>query len=164
MINQSQLREAHMRVIYLGLVLNLLLPVVVVVAGYFIRQMMNSGGEAWGASPDTLRILFWALLMVAASEVGVALFLRKTMLKANMCPADKSDPQTDIPLVQSRFVVLFALALSPSFYGLVVYLLGAEFREFVLFAVVSLVIYRLVRPGQEFFYALFGARPGGTEE
>jgi len=164
MINQSQLREAHMRIIYLGLVLNLLMPIVIVVAGYFIRQTMNSGGQSWGAAPDTVRILFWALLAVALSEVGVTLFLRKTLLQPNMRPAETSDPQTDIPHVQSRYIVLFALALSPAFYGLVLYLLGGEFREFVLFAVISLVIYRLVRPGQDFFYALFGARPGGVEE
>jgi len=164
MINHTQLREVHIRAVYLGLILNLLLPAVVVIAGYAIRRAMYADEVPWASAPGTLTILFWVLLCVALSEIPVALLLRKLLLTANMCSMEKDDPQAAIMKVQSRYIVLYALALSPTFYGLVLYLLGGAMREFVLFAVVSLVIYRLVRPGQEFFYALFGVQLGGRTD
>jgi hypothetical protein len=159
--NPTQLREGHMRAMMLGLVLNLLLPAVIVAIGYFLRRIMDAESETAIMDPESLQILFFALLLVAVSEIPVVLFLKKLLLKP--LPSNQA-ADADVPSVTfviSRFVLLYAVALSPSIYGLVYYLLGGEFRFFVLFGVISLLIFRLARPSQEFFYSLFGVRPTG---
>ena len=155
--NHTQLREAHMKTIYMGLILNMLLPIVVILAGLGVRHFVQGGA----AEPvtDQTRIIFYALLFVAVSEIGVTIFLKKLFLK----PLSTTEaPPASIPtiaFIQSRYLILFNLAFAPTIYGFVWYFLGGELQEFVLFAVISLIIFRLVRPSADFFYSLFGARP-----
>ena len=155
--NSTQIGEAHLKVMYLGLVLCLLLPIVVVGAGYLVRQFVQGGAPP---EPDSQsRILFYALLFVAVSELPVALFLKKQMLKP--LPTSGAPPENapTRAYIISRYLVIFNLAAACSIYGFVWFFLGGTFGEFVLFAVIGLVIFRLVRPSREFFYSLFGVRP-----
>jgi hypothetical protein len=150
----TQIQQTQLKVMFAGLALTLALPAILVVVGSLLRQ---GDAAAVGAQPPQ-RILFYALLAVAASEIPAALILRKVMLK----PLPTSDPGQAVPTtayVFSRYLVMFNLAAACSVYGLVWYLLGGTLPEFALFAVIGLVIFRLVRPSTEFFHSLFGARP-----
>jgi hypothetical protein len=155
--NSTQIRDAHIKVMYLGLVLCLLLPIAVVGAGYLVRQYIQGGDPP---APDSQsQVIFYALLFVAVSELPVALLIKKQMLKP--LPT-KGTPPESVPttaFVISRYLVIFNLAAACSIYGFVWFFLGGTFGEFVLFAVIGLIIFRLVRPSQEFFYSLFGVRP-----
>ena len=155
--NQTQLGEAHMKVIYMGLILNMLLPIVVILAGLGVRHFVQ-GGEA-GPVTDQTRIMFYALLFVAVSEIGVTIFLKKLFLKPLPTTGEPSESIPTIAFIQSRYLILYNLAFAPAIYGFVWYFLGGELKEFVLFAVISLIMFRLVRPSADFFYSLFGARP-----
>jgi hypothetical protein len=161
--NTTQIREAHMRTIYLGLIFNLLLPIVLLVVGVAIKRTMVTGGGGWAVSAETLRILFWALLAVGVSELGAAVYLKKILLKPDMPELREREASAAVSFVLSRYVVLFAVALSPAIYGFVYYLMGGTFQHFVLFGLISLVIYRIVRPTQESFFALFGVTPSGVK-
>jgi len=155
--NSTQIRDAHMKVMYLGLVLCLLLPMVVVGAGYLVRQFIQAGEPP---TPDSqARIFFYALLFVAVTELPVALLIKKRMLKplSTTGPPPENAPTT--AHIISRYLVIFNLAAACSIYGFVWFFLGGTFGEFALFAVIGLIIFRLVRPSQEFFYSLFGVRP-----
>ena len=78
--NQNQLRESHMRIMYLGLVMNLLLPIVLLFVGLGVRQFIQ-GGEVTAGEGN--RVFFYALLFVALSEIGVTLVLKKQFLNRN---------------------------------------------------------------------------------
>ena len=154
--NQTQIREAHMKIMYLGLLFNLVVPAVILAAGLAFRKFVQ-GGDFEGTA-NAQRFLLYALLAVAVSEVPVALFIKKQMLKP-LPIGGATGPAPTVDFVISRYIVLFSLAVAPSIYGFVWFMLGGSLPEFVLFALVSLIIFRLVRPSAEFFYSLFGVRP-----
>ena len=155
--NQTQIRDAHEKVLFLGLALNLLLPAVVLAAGFLVRQVVFGGGAL--VVDDPSRVMFYVLLFVAASEIAVALFLKKIMLKPLPVTGEPADNVPTTTFVVSRYLVVFNLAAACSIYGFVWFMLGGTVAEFVLFAVIGLIIFRLVRPSKEFFYSLFGVRP-----
>jgi len=161
--NQAQLREAHMRAIQLGLAMNLLAPVLIFVAGVWMQKAMAGSEMPATMDATTLRVLFWAFLVVSAGDLAAVLFIRKRFLQPRMKEIVEREPAAAIGLVLSRYIVMYAIALSPSVLGLVYYMLGGSVEDFVLFGVLTLLIYRLVRPKQEFFYSLFGASAAGVE-
>lgn len=148
--NQSQIRQCLLKVVYLGLAMTIGLPLVLLLVGFVIRQ---ASGESVDAPQ---RIFLYALMAVAVAEIPAALFIRKTLLKP-LPETGGTAPTT--AYVFSRYLVIFNLAGACSFYGMVWYLLGGTLPEFALFAVIGLVIFRLVRPSTEFFFSLFGVRP-----
>lgn len=151
---QMQIREALVRVMYIGLALSLGLAMVFLLVGFLLRQ----GGAMEAAAPTREnRVMFYALLFVAVSEVPLALFLKKIFLKPLAESGGAAVPTTSF--IQSRYLVLFNLAAACPCYGFVWYLMGGTLPEFALFAVIGLLIFRLVRPSAEFFFSLFGVRP-----
>jgi hypothetical protein len=159
--NPTQVREAHMRIIYLGLVINLFVPILFLLAGYGVRRMM--GDTVVATDTQTLWILFIVFIALAVLEIPVVFLLRKHLIPPFSDTARPGVEPPSIISVQARYLVLFAVALSPALYGFIYYLLGGSFREFVLFAVISLIIFRLVRPSQTYFLSIFGVRPPGSE-
>lgn len=156
--NRTQIRETLMKVMYLGMALTLGVSAVLCVAGYLLRQNgIGAGVGTTSAEPE--RVFFYALLAVAISELPMALLLKKKMLKPL---PDSGTTGVAIPTtsyVLSRYMVLLNLAAACPVYGFVWYILGGTLPEFVLFAAIGLIIFRLVRPEAEFFYSLFGTRP-----
>lgn len=153
--NSTQIRETHLKVIYLGMALTLGLSAALLLVGYFLRQNVAADGTT--AEPQ--RIFLYALLAVALSELPVALFMKKLMLKPLPESGTGGAAIPTTSYVLSRYMVLFNLAAACPVYGFVWYFLGGTLPEFVLFAVIGLIIFRLVRPQAEFFYSLFGVRP-----
>ena len=152
--NSTQIRNAHVKVMYAGMALTLGFPAVLLLVGHLLRPDAAPADQT--AVPG--RVLFYALLAVALAEIPAALIVKKVLLR----PLTEALPPAAVPTVStvfSRYLVLFNLAAACPVYGLVWYLLGGTMPEFVLFAVVGLLIFRLVRPSTEFFYSLFGARP-----
>ena len=151
--NSTQIRETHLKVMYLGIALSLGVPALLLLLGYFLRASGSLGGTV--AEPN--RMLFYALLIVACSELPAALIMKKTLLKplTDLQAGSASIPTTDY--VFSRYLVLFSLAAACPVYGLVWYLMGGTMPEFALFAVLGLIIFRLSRPSTDFFFSLFVA-------
>jgi len=152
--SQAEIQHTQLRVMYLGLAYSLGLPLVLLVVGYFVR-LGNADIES--AQPQE-RVMFYALLAVALMEIPTSLFLKKIWLKPlSTSTAGQAVPTT--AFVFSRYLVMLNLAAACSAYGLVWYLMGGTLPEFALFAVIGLIIFRLVRPSTEFFFSLFGVRP-----
>jgi hypothetical protein len=152
--NPTQIRDTYMKVLYLGMGLTLGFAIVLLLTGYFLKQSGIGDAEPTAQS----KVLFYALIAVAMSELPVALFLKKSFLK----PLPESSSGANIPTtsyVLSRYLILFNLAAACNFYGFVWYLLGGTMQEFVLFAAIGLIIFRVVRPSIEYFFSLFGTRP-----
>jgi FtsH-binding integral membrane protein len=154
--NNTQIHQTLMKVMYLGMALTLGSSLVLGLVGFLLRQ---NGAGATTPPEGPEQVLFYALLAVAVAELPTALFLKKAMLKPL---GESGGATTAIPTtsyVFSRYLVLFNLAGACPVYGFVWYFLGGTLPEFVLFAAIGLVIFRLVRPTTEFFYSLFGVRP-----
>jgi len=159
--NSKQLSEGHMRVTKLGLILNLVVPALIVLGGIGLRNVMEFGAMVDEAS---LQAVFWALVVVAAGDLGAVMFLKTKMLRPPMPELEGKEPVAAVEFVVMRYLVIFVIALSPAVMGLVYFMLGGTVEDFVLFGVISLLIYRLVRPKREFFDSLFGAGHPGVSE
>ena len=158
--NSRQLHDGHMKVMRLGLIMNLVVPALMVLGGMGLRNVMSL--EPMCDIPS-LRLIFWVLIVMSGGDLGAVMFLRKKMLQPNMTELEGMEPAQAIDFVMMRYMVFYVIALSPTALGLVYFMLGGLLEDFVLFGVISLLIYRLVRPKRDFFDSLFGNRMTGVE-
>ena len=141
--------KMHSRLLNLGLLMNVFTPVVLIFVGVFVR---NRGIEA-GAVAD-LGIFFWVLIAVAVSEIPAIYFVKRTLLSRGRS-FQKSGEQSGVgQTVVQMGMIIFALSLAPTIYGLVYYLLGGTLERFVLFAAFTLFCFMLFKPKQEEISAL----------
>lgn len=134
----------HSKLLNLGLLLNVLTPAVVIFLGALLRASGVSG------SPGTdLAIFFWVLIAVALSEIPAIYILKKISLAGSRA-FQKSDRNitAEQALIRSG-VIVFSLALTPTIYGFVFYLLGGSLERFVLFAAITLFCFLVFKPKLE---------------
>lgn len=139
--------------LYLGLALNLALPLGLLVIGFFLRK------NGVGANPTpNLKLFFWVLIFVSVSELLALYIVKKTLLanasKRNFTTLSQSPVQKSILTFS---IVIFALSLAPSIYGLVYFLLGGKLEEFLLFIAVTFLGFRIFRPNLEEIKQLAGS-------
>jgi hypothetical protein len=134
----------HSRLLNLGLLMNVFTPVVLIFVGVIVR---NRGIEA-GAVTD-LGIFFWVLIAVAVSEIPAIYIVKRTFLSRTKS-FQKGGEQSGVgQTVIQMGMIIFALSLAPTIYGLVYYLLGGSLERFVLFAAFTLFCFMLFKPKQE---------------
>ena len=152
------IERMHSKLLNLGLLMNVFTPVVLIFVGVFVR---NRGIEA-GAVAD-LGIFFWVLLAVAISEIPAVYFVKRTLLSRGRS-FQKSGEQCGVgQTVIQMGMIIFALSLAPTIYGLVYYLLGGSLERFVLFAAITLFLFLVFKPKQEEIDS-FVKRQADTEE
>jgi len=139
--------------LYLGLVLNLVIPLGFLALGFVLRK------NGMGANPiSNLKLIFWVLFFVSAGEI-LALYIvkkiyltnaaKKSLVAVSQIPVQKS--------VVTFSVLIFSLSLAPSIYGFIYFLLGGTLEEFLLFIAVTLVGFRIFKPKLEDIKKLAGA-------
>jgi hypothetical protein len=138
------IERIHSRLFNLGLLMNVLAPVLVVIAGAFIR--MNFVNLT---SNTDLGILFWVLLAVALSEIPAIYIVRKALLSSRRTAPEGSVLPITEQVLMRWGIINFSLALAPSIYGLVYYLLSGSLERFVLFAAITLFCFLIFKPKQE---------------
>jgi hypothetical protein len=124
--------------------MNVFTPVILIFVGVFVR---NRGIEA-GAVTD-LGIFFWVLIAVAASEIPAIYIVKRTFLSRARSFQKGGEQSTVGQAVIQMGMIIFALSLAPTIYGLVYYLLGGSLERFVLFAALTLFCFMLFKPKQE---------------
>lgn len=138
------LDQLHTKLLYLGLVLNFLVPAVLLSLGLFLR---NRGVGA--RSLEGLGVLLWVLLAVSVGEVPtVYLVKKKVLFTHNISKAGIRSASLEQTLLRSA-LVLFSLNLSPAIYGFVYFLLGGTVEKFVLFIAITLFCFLLFKPKLE---------------
>ena len=157
--DREDVRQSHIKVVFMGLVMNLLIPGILVAAGVALRNVMGSGDTHQIMGSVQLQTLFNALMFVSLSQVPIIFILKKKILKP-LSEASGSDPANVPTLSQilSRYTILYMISMSSSVYGFIYYMLGGQFEFFILFALISLLTFRLIRPSAAFYYSLFGER------
>lgn len=139
--------------LYLGLVLNLAIPLGFLALGFFLRK------NGVGANPiANLKLFFWVLVFISISELlGIfifkksffARFSKKSQMGISQIPIQKS--------ILTFSIVIFALCLAPSIYGFIYFLLGGKLEEFLLFIAVTFLGFRVFRPNLEEIKQLTGS-------
>ncbi len=134
----------HSRLFNLGLSMNVLAPVMLIIVGAVLRAK----GVSIEGQKD-LNVLFWVLLAVALSEIPAIHIVRKTLLSSRRLSEKKRVHLTVEQLLVRWGVITFSLALAPSIYGLIYYLLGGSLERFVLFAAITLFCFLVFKPKEE---------------
>ena len=139
--------------LYLGLVLNLVLPLVFMVVGLLLRK------NGMGANPiANLKLFFWVLIFISVSEL-LAIFIFKRSFFARFSKKSQMGI-SQIPVQKSILtfsIVIFALCLAPSIYGFIYFLLGGKLEEFLLFIAITFLGFRIFRPNLEEIKQLSGS-------
>jgi len=134
----------HSRLFNLGLLMNVFAPVILIVVGGLLRaQKVVLPGNT------DLKTFFWVLLAVAASEIPAIYLVRKALLRGRRVSARAGVQPTAEQTLMQWGMITFSLALAPSVYGLVYYLLGGILEKFVLFAAITLFCFLVFKPKEE---------------
>lgn len=139
--------------LYLGLALNLALPLVFLAIGFLLRK------NGVGTNPiPNLKLFFWVLIFISVGEL-LAIFIFKKSFFAKVSRKSQMG-LSQIPIQKSILtfsVVIFILCLAPSIYGFVYFLLGGKVEEFLLFIAITFLGFRIFRPNLEEIKQLTGA-------
>lgn len=134
----------HTRLLYLGLVMNVFIPVILLFLGIFLRSEGLSGHL-----PGGLNMLFWILMALSLGGIPILYLVRKKTLSARTV-YHQSHPQADAQQLLFRWAtVIFCLAFSPTIYGLVYFIMGGAVERFVLLAAITLFCFILFKPKLE---------------
>lgn len=132
------------RLFNLGLLLNVLAPAALILIGALLR----AGGVSGSLDTD-LAIFFWVLIAVALSEIpGIYVVKRSFLVGSRAFRKGRENMTAEQALIQSG-VIVCSLALTPTIYGFVFYLLGGSLERFVLFAAITLFCFLVFKPKLE---------------
>lgn len=156
----EDIRKSHMQMVLKGLILNLLVPGILVGAGVALRKIMGSGDVDQIIKSDRdLQFFLYALMFVALMVVPIVFFLKKKLLKPlDLAAGSESTTVPTTSQIATKYTILYYLSMAASIWGFIYYLLGGQFQYFILFALISLITFRLIRPSAEFYYSLYGER------
>jgi len=126
--------QEHIRLLNMGLVVNVLVPIIILCGGVFLR----SRGIGDMTADRELDVFFWALMAVALGEIPVIYIVKRQFLSEGK-PFQRSCAYvTPFKALSQWGMVIFSLCLAPTIYGLVYYLLGGTLERFVLFVAITL--------------------------
>jgi len=137
------------RLLKITLAINLAMPAFLFLFAYLLRSMeiLPVGGLV---PAEALQIIFFALLFVAVSEVAVAFVLKKMFFSPERVRPTLDNPDAFAKLVTGGSVALAALGAASMIYGIILFILGMDMGRIALFALISMVHFRLFRPTSDF--------------
>jgi hypothetical protein len=126
----------------MGLMIDLVGAAILFALGHFIRHA--SGVDA--IEPDSVQILGYTLLAASAAELVLVFVLRRRWVNGRS-PQLRALTNRESLHRQLRimFLILFLVALSPSVYGFLYFIMGGSESIFVLMLASTLLGYMLVR-------------------
>jgi hypothetical protein len=139
------INRIHSRLFNLGLLMNVGMPAVIV----FVGGLLKAHGIVGETGERELTIFFWALAAVAVSEIPVIYIIRRSFLSGSKAFMKSRGEMTIKQSLLQWGMITFSLALAPSIYGLVYYLLGGTLEKFVLFTTLTLFCFLVFKPKLE---------------
>jgi hypothetical protein len=136
--------QLHTRLLYLGLVMDVFIPMILLSIGAFLK---SRGVEA--NVGDSLKILFFALIIAGVSEIPVVYIIKKSFLSARTQKTYQKEKYSEmevLPVLIRWGILIFSLSLSPTIYGLVYYLLGGTFERFIIFVAITMFCFLIFKP------------------
>lgn len=144
---QIDLHSLLIKPLYLGLAINIFIPVLFVAVAYFIDK---SGDRTATVPPETLNILFWALAFVSLIDGIAAIYFKQKLFFAPMIQSKETFDSDLSARVTTASIVCYAMTTAIAVYGFVLYLLGGVFNHLLLFAFISFIAFQLIRPRYKF--------------
>jgi len=140
-----------MKILYIGLGICVGGTVVL----YFGGLILDQYGFISEVPAGDLQTLGYALLAVSAVELGVVFLLKRKWFRAEnpMFAGAKSYRQLKGQIL-TLYIILYFIALSPSIYGFLFYILGGNKDLFTLICCLTLLGYMMVRPRPDFIHKL----------
>jgi len=146
--------------LYVGLLINIFIPVVIVGVAYYIEE---SGGLAASAN-EYLGLIFWILIGVAVADGAVAIILKQKLF-FNPCIITKGTFEEDFKRAFfTNSIICNFLTAAIAIYGLAVYLLGGTFNQLLFFVFISFIAFQLIRPRIKFAEKVLAAQEKYIEE
>ena len=144
-MERPNLESVYFKTVYLGLLLDVFIPAILVVLGLYLRD------KGVGTHPiKSLDFLLVILLFVSATEIFFLFFFKRRFFSSARQSDDKTGLKTGTEDDFVRYsLVLFSLCLSPTIYGFVYYLLGGTLQWFIPFACITLICFRFFKPSLE---------------
>jgi len=140
-IDHKDIESIYFKVIYLGLFLNLFIPVAIVCLARFLRS------KGVGEHPvSSLNFLLVVLLAISAGEI-LTIYLFKKKLSKESAFLQGTVLAEEWQNSFFRFhIIIFFLALSPTLYGFIYFILGGKLAWFLIFGAVTLLCFRILKP------------------
>ncbi|KPL03981.1 MAG: hypothetical protein AMJ90_02395 [candidate division Zixibacteria bacterium SM23_73_2] len=140
-IQKNKIEKVYFKTLYFGLFLNVFIPAILILVGLFLKS------KGVGKNPiSSIDIVLYILLAASIIEIFFIFFFKKYFF-SKVEPDENSFLQMNL--------VVFSLALSPTIYGFVYFILGGELRWFLAFAVITLLCFRIFKPNLEKTEELF---------
>lgn len=102
-------------------------------------------------------LILTVLLAISITHLGVIYVVRKRLLYSLVSSNKKTPPYPTSMLARASFqvaalsfaIIIYAVALVPSVYGFVYFLLGGSLNWFILFIAVTMLAFLLFKPKEE---------------
>ena len=128
--------------LYIGLLINIFIPVIIVGVAYYIEE---SGGLAVSAN-ENLDLLFWVLIGIAVIDGAAAIILKQKMFFRPFIASKETFEQDFGRAFFTNSLIGNAITAAIAIYGLVFYLLGGTFNQLIFFVFISFIAFQLIRP------------------
>lgn len=152
---EVNLTKTLFRITYLGLFMNVLMPIGIFIAAAFLREENLQNGAGLDIPRDgTLQIFFYAFLAVSVVDAAITYFIRKKYPEKFLRVEGGSLDERFGRAALRISVIIFSFNLSYSIYGLVLLILGSEIEVMMLFMAFSLITYQVFRPRQKYLERL----------
>ena len=142
------------RVIRRGVLVNMVAPLMLVVAAHLARGAGLGLDES--QRPEIYPTLLYVLVAVGVADLAAAFVLRRSLFARSRFAGASLTPEAIEAMVMRSATIVFAVGASPIVYGVVLYLLGGEIREVAYFALLNLLSLRLLRPDAAYLEGVIG--------
>jgi hypothetical protein len=144
---QIDLHKLLIRPLYLGLLMNIFVPVLILGIAYYIDV---SGGRSSTVPDETLNIIFWALAIVSVLDGIAAVLIKQKLFFQPMIRSKETFEEDLTTRVTTASIICYSMTTSITLYGFVLYLFSGKFDHFLLFVFISFIAFQLIRPRYKF--------------
>lgn len=147
--------------LYMGLLMNLLTPVVFLGVAYYLDE---TGGRDLPIQETRLNLLFWVLTAAAIVDGAVAYFLKRKLFFKPLIRSRESFADDFAAGVFRVSLICYSLGMAIAVYGLAFFFLGGEFVHLFFFVFLSFITFQVVRPRMGFLEEVLAAQEKLVEE
>ncbi|MDD4051019.1 MAG: hypothetical protein PHR28_03835 [candidate division Zixibacteria bacterium] len=134
------------RVTFIGLVMNVIVPTTLLVVMALLRgNIFDTSGFSFAEQPEN-RMFFIILLVMGVADLALAAFIRKRPPRSVIGLADLPAEEQFEKSAMSLSWAIYSLNLSCTFYGLVLVVIGMRIEVMMLFVAMTLIGFELFRP------------------
>ena len=134
------------KITYLGLFLCVFSPGAYIVIAYILDTPDRIQPDLF----DERDLFFWGILALSIILAGTGLFLKSYLFKKPMIVSEMTFAKDLEDKIILNSIILFGLCDVIAILGISFFFLGGGVRDVMLFSVISVIVFQLIRPRMEF--------------